>query len=109
MAPITFNHCINALSARSEPETVYPWRNNTSAIPAIPTPPIPTKWTCFICPISNIQLNCKPPHKYGIFSLQHPYIVIDKLLAPFPIAFVVIQKILQQYPPTDFLLTHVVE
>src|ERR1051326_1213799 len=32
----------------SEPVTLYPRFNKTSAIPLIPMPPIPTKWTCLM-------------------------------------------------------------
>src|SRR5262252_3300148 len=34
----------------SEPLTVYPRFANSSAIPLIPIPPIPTKWTCLVLP-----------------------------------------------------------
>ena len=33
-------------SVRSEPETGKPWRASTSAMPLMPMPPMPMKWTC---------------------------------------------------------------
>ena len=45
-APNAFNRCVDELSDKSEPLTRYPKFNNTSAMPLIPAPPIPTKWMC---------------------------------------------------------------
>jgi hypothetical protein len=54
-----------ALSAKSEPLTVKPRLESTSAMPLMPDPPTPTKWTlltlCFISPVPHIRLPLRPP------------------------------------------------
>src|SRR5262249_26202883 len=61
VAPCCCSRLVTSESARSEPLTVYPRFNRTSAIPLMPMPPMPTKWIrCVLRIISTLVFPLTP-------------------------------------------------
>src|ERR1043165_9259924 len=46
-------------ACKSDPLTLYPSVSNTSAMPLMPAPPMPTRWMC--CVLRDMDVRLNPP------------------------------------------------
>src|SRR5665213_1130918 len=84
MAPRSSNRSVTGDRRRSDPETAYPIVSRISAIPLIPMPPIPIKWT--LCDDANIVYSgtfifrciLTPPRRKSFEKNPHHIFVIPQ-------------------------------